>query len=147
MQRLLFFCSALTVLALLAIWPTSAQGTSGYQIVIHAENPASALEKGQVSNFLLKKKSRWSDGTPVDPVDLPSDSPVRAALSEDVHGRSVSSIKNYWQRQIFSGRNVPPPELDDDAAVIDYVRSNPGAIGYVSQSTGTSGVKVLQVTE
>ena len=147
MKRLLFLCSALAVSTLLAGWPMVAQGNSGYQVVIHVDNPSTSLEKDQVSNFLLKKKSRWADGTSVAPVDLASDSSVRAAMSEDIHGRSVSSIKNYWQRQIFSGRNIPPPELDSDAAVLDYVRSNRGAIGYVSSASSPSGVKVVRVTD
>jgi ABC-type phosphate transport system substrate-binding protein len=73
---------------------------------------------------------------------------VRAAFSENVHGRSVASIKNYWQRQIFSGRNVPPPEFSDDSAMVAHVQSDPGAVGYVSPSASLgSGVKRIRVTE
>ena len=34
--------------------------------------------------------------------------------------------------QIFSGRANPPPARASDADVLTYVRSNPGAIGYVA---------------
>ncbi len=63
--------------------------------------------------WLLKERSRWDDSSSVQPVDLDSKSPTREEFSRDVHGRSVTSIKNYWRRQIFSGNKVPPPEVSE----------------------------------
>ena len=80
------------------------------------------------------------------PVDQGERSAVRDAFTRDVHGRSVASIKNYWQRQIFSGSKVPPPEVESDAQVLAHVKSTPGGIGYVSPSARLSGVKKLAVT-
>lgn len=124
---------------------SEAQDNGKYRIVVNAANPSRELTKTQISNFLLKKKSKWDHGVDVMPADLDSQSAVRAAMSDEIHGRSVSAIKNFWQRQIFSGRDVPPPELADDARMIDFVRSNPGAIGYVSPAAKVDGVKVVAV--
>ena len=68
-------------------------------------------------------------------------------MSQSIHLRSVASIKNYWQRQIFAGHNTPPPEVDDDDAVIDFIAEHPGAIGYISSETSVSDVKVIKVVE
>jgi hypothetical protein len=59
----------------------------------------------------------------------------------------VSSIKAYWQKQIFSGRGVPPEEKESDEEVLEYVSKNVGAIGYISESAETSAydVKVLEI--
>jgi len=62
-----------------------------------------------------------ADGETALPVDLRSDSSVRRKFSESVLKRSVAAIRSYWQQRIFSGREVPPPELDSDAAVLRYV--------------------------
>lgn len=68
-------------------------------------------------------------------------------LHESVHGKSVPSIKAYWQKMIFSGKATPPPELDSDSRILEYVRNNSDAIGYVSAGANLgSGVKVLRVT-
>ena len=81
------------------------------------------------------------------PVDLSANSPVREAFSLAIHERDVNAVKSYWQRQIFSGRGVPPPEKASDSEVLAFVRANPGAVGYVSSGTAVgSGVKVLEVT-
>jgi hypothetical protein len=66
--------------------------------------------------------------------DLDSGSDVRDAFSRVVHRRSVASIKNYWQRQIFSGREVPLEELSSDAEMIQRVARDLGAIGYVASA-------------
>ncbi len=135
---------ALTILCL-AYLPAEAQDKSSYVVIVHPDNPAKSVSKKKVSRLLLKELSKWDGGLSADPVDLDSKSDVRRNFSRDVHGRSVSSIKNYWQRQIFSGRSVPPPEVPNDIAVISHVKSNPGAIGYVSASTRLDGVKVLDL--
>lgn len=118
-----------------------------YRIIVHRDNPADSISKVKISQLFLKKSSRWDHGPETEPVDRDSDSPVRESFSRAVHGRSVSSIKNYWQRQqqIFSGRGVPPPEVSSDADVIAHVKSRPGGIGYVSPNAKLDDVKVVRV--
>lgn len=132
---------ALTGAALLS----SAQSTT-FKVVVNQDNPTTDLTSKDVSNFLLKKKTRWTNVKErVAPIDLDANNQTREYFSQKIHKRSVASIKNYWQRQIFSGENVPPPEVASDADVLDHVRNNPGAIGYVSASAQVSGVRVVTV--
>ena len=146
MKKLAVF--ALLLVALLSAHGPSAAAQEGYRVVVNKDNPIDSITKQQLSHLLLKKRTRWDhNNTSADPVDLDSSSPVRETFSKDVHGRSVSSIKNYWQRQIFSGRGVPPPEVTSDAAVVAYVSSRPGAIGYVSARAQLNDVKVLTVSD
>ncbi len=129
----------------LAYWPAEAQDSSTYVVIVHPDNPAKSVSKKKVSRLLLKELGKWEGGLSAQPVDLDSKSDVRQAFSRDVHGRSVNSIKNFWQRQIFSGGTVPPPEVATDSAVITHVKSNPGGIGYVSAKARLDGVKVLDL--
>ena len=145
MKKLAVF--ALLFVALLCAHGPSAAAQEGYRVVVNKDNPIESITKQQLSQLLLKKRSKWEHGASADPVDLDSGSPVRESFSKDVHGRSVSSIKNYWQRQIFSGRGVPPPEVASDAAVVDYVSRRPGAIGYVSPRARLDDVKVVTISD
>ncbi len=142
MKKLVVVLVALGV-SCLFLWSSTAQ--ENYRIIVNSENPATSASKADISNLLLKKKTRWDGGASADPVDLGGDSPVREAFSRDIHGRSVTSIKNYWQRQIFSGRDVPPPEVASDADVVAFVASRPGGIGYVSANARLRGVKAVTV--
>lgn len=116
-----------------------------YRVIVHPRNPLNSVERGQLSDAFLKKSTRWSDGEAMQPVDQLGDSAARRKFTEDVLRRSIAAVKSYWQQQIFSGRDIPPPELESDGAVRDYVLKHRGAVGYVSGSADVSGVKVVAV--
>jgi ABC-type phosphate transport system substrate-binding protein len=126
--------------------PASAQRSAAFQVVVNANNPVTEIKQDVLSNYFLKKITRWDDGTTIHPTDLPAGSAVREAFSHAVHGKSVASVAAYWQQQIFSGRGVPPPEKGNDAEVAAFVRADPGAIGYLSAGPTPPGLKTVQVT-
>jgi ABC-type phosphate transport system substrate-binding protein len=126
--------------AALGAEPAAAEGL---RVIVHVSNPASSVDRDFVAAAFLKKATRWDDGQTIRPVDLPQASPVRRSFSENVLRRSVSAVRSYWQQRIFSGRGVPPPELESEVAVAEYVARNPGAVGYVSGSVDLRRVKVL----
>jgi ABC-type phosphate transport system substrate-binding protein len=136
----------LVAACLLAMAVRSALAASpGYRVIVNVANTASTLDRKFVSEAFLKRTTRWSSGDLIRPVDLGSDSMARRRFSEEVLSRSVASVKSYWQQLIFSGRAIPPPELDSDEEVMHYVAKYPGAIGYVSGSGELSGVRVVLV--
>lgn len=137
---------ALVALAPLVVGRPVQTVAQQYQVIVNAGNPVSELPASEVDKLFQRRRSSWDHGGSVVPIDLPEDSPVRSAFSQDVYGKSVAAIKAYWQRQIFSGRGVPPVVKANDAEVIAMVQSDPGAIGYVSSGArlGT-GVKALRI--
>jgi ABC-type phosphate transport system substrate-binding protein len=121
-----------------------AQDT-GFVVIVNSANSINSASKSDVSKWFQKKVTKWADGSTIEPVDQGADSAVREEFSEVVHGKGVSAIKSYWQKRIFSGKGVPPAEAGSDAEVIAFVKSNSGAVGYVSASADLSGVKVVQL--
>ncbi len=136
-------------LALLGLgyWPPMAQEPPAFKVITHPDTPVTSLSKTQVSKILLKKVRKWDNGQRVQAVDQGGKDSVREIFTKEIHGRSLSSIQRFWQRQIFSGTEVPPPELASDDEVVSFVSSNPGAIGYVSADAALEGVKTVDVTE
>lgn len=136
----------LAVAAALALRPAPAAAQNGYVVVVNTANPVSSVTADQLGRFFRKEWVRWENGTEVVPVDLAEGSAVRERFSQAVMGRSTSAMKAWWQRQIFSGRAVPPVEKASDSEVLATVRATPGAIGYVSAGTALgAGVKAVQV--
>ena len=129
--------------ATLSAQPLSSAAT--YQVIVHPNNSAISLDRRFVEDAFLKKIAAWPGGTVIRPVDLAAYSPVRRKFTEDILNRSVEAVKGYWQQRIFSGRDVPPPELDTDEDVIAYVLKYEGSIGYVSGSANLRGTKALAV--
>lgn len=125
-----------------------ASAAEPFQIVVHESNPVSSLTALEVSKMFLKKIGRWEGGTRVLPVDLVETSAVRRGFSWQIHGKDTSAVKAYWQRMIFSGRDVPPPEKSSVQDVLDYVREHEGAIGYVPAGTSLGeGIKSVKVRQ
>ncbi len=146
MRRL--FITAILALASLGFFPGAAGAQDGFVLIAHQDVPTDSLTKADASDYFLKKTTVWA-GSKIDvkPVDSNARE-VRDAFSMKVHDRSRSAIKQYWQRQIFTGRGTPPPEKESDADVIDYVRTNAGAIGYVAVGTSLpSSVKVVRIRQ
>ncbi len=124
--------------------PAAAEET--FKVVVNASNAVSSLTKQQVSQLFLKKNTRWPNGQTVQVVE-PANERVRLSFCKEVHGKSLSAVRAYWNQLIFAGREVPPLEKSDDDGVVAFVRSTPGGIGFVSVDAATPGVKVISVRE
>jgi ABC-type phosphate transport system substrate-binding protein len=126
----------------------AAASASEFKVIVNTANPKTSITAEELSELFLRKTLTWPNGKAVVPTDLSPDSPVRASFSMAVHERDVPAIKSYWQRQIFSGRAVPPVEHTSEEDLVSFVASTPGAVGYVAPSTElTSRVKVLEVED
>jgi ABC-type phosphate transport system substrate-binding protein len=117
-------------------------------IVVNLANPVTALPRERISKMFLREISAWDNGQEILPVDQVEKSSARISFARDVQGQSVSALKRYWQERIFSGNESPPPERVTDADVLTYVRSNPGAIGYVVEGSDLGpGVKLVPIVD
>ena len=120
-----------------------SESSAAFVVVTHPKVPVSSLSTDFLTDVFLKRTTRWGDGEYARPVDLKPTSPVRKRFSEGVLKRSVAAVRSYWQQRIFSGRALPPPELESEQAVVNYVSKHPGGVGYVGEDTELAGVKVL----
>jgi ABC-type phosphate transport system substrate-binding protein len=123
----------------------SEQPRPGYLLIAHPASHIARIERKFLAEVFLRRATRWPDDTPIYPVDLAPDAPARIRFSQDVLARSVASVRSYWQQRIFSGQGLPPPELSGDEAVVSYVLTHPGAIGYVALGTAVNGATLLDL--
>jgi hypothetical protein len=116
-----------------------------FKVIVHAARAETRVPRGFLADAFLKNVTRWGDDEAIRPVDQRPDTFVRRRFSEVVLKRTVAAVKTYWQQRIFSGRGVPPPELDSDEAVVRWVEDHPGAVGYISGSASAGRAKVIAV--
>ncbi len=126
---------------------TELQGQqSEFFVIVNAANNVSELSMIEVSHLFLKRVTSWEGGAGVVPVDLPQQSAVRQRFTKDVHGKTVDAIQAYWQREVFSGRQVPPVQRASSEEVVAFVTGNQQAVGYVSHDVSLpSGVKAVRI--
>lgn len=130
------------------------QSGESFHVIVNSDNATTTLSRSAVAKMFLKKVSTWDDGTKVLPVDQKESSISRIEFTEAIHGKPVSAITSYWQKMIFSGRSVPPPEKNSDQEVIAYVAAHPGAVGYISgaalpgpEDPPPSGYRVVRIVD
>ena len=131
--------------ALVALLAVALAATPGMalEIVVHPSNDES-ITRAELSKIFLKRLRTWKNGQPVEPVDQ-GPGPVREEFSLFVHGRSSVAVEIYWRRMVYSGRAAPPRQAAGDREVVEFVRANPGAVGYVSGAADLEGVRVLEI--
>jgi len=119
--------------------------TASYLIIVNPESPVRELGRSFVRDAFLKKAATWADGETIRPVDLPRVSLVRERFTREVLNKTPAQLRAYWNQQIFSGKGVPPPEVDSDAAMIAYVLHHHGAMGYLPRSADPRGAVVVRL--
>jgi hypothetical protein len=100
-------------------------------VIVGASAPRLALDRDTLRDIYLKKIFVDKDGHRLIPVNLPPESPVREAFTHALIRMPDSRLQDYWNRQYFQGVS-PPYVLASQQAVVRFVASTPGAIGYVS---------------
>ena len=134
---------------LLALLVPASPAAEDFVVVAHQTVFGTSIRRADLASVFLRKVPRWGDRTPAVPVDQSATSPVRKAFSETVLQMPVSTVLQYWQKQMFATQPLrPPPVKGSDAEVMAFVGSTPGAVGYVSSSaTLSAAVKPLAVID
>jgi hypothetical protein len=110
-------------------------------VIVHPERHAT-LSIGEIAQIYLRRKRFWDDGSPIVPLNLPSEATLRARFSRLVLNQPEARLADYWNRQYFYGI-LPPATLASTEAVRRYVASDPNAIGYVPASEVDGSVHVV----
>lgn len=124
----------------------SVPSQEDFWIIVHPQNPVSVVERDFLRDAFLKKATNWPHGTAIRPLDFGGKAATREHFIEAILRKTPSQLRSYWTQRIFSGTDVPPPEADSAAAVIQFVLKNPGAVSYLPAGVDPAGAKVIKVS-
>jgi len=130
--------------------PAQGQGARdkpGFIVIVNAENDARELPMADLTRIYLGKKTLWDAGTRgrIHPAMLGEDQAVvREFIEKDIQ-RTVDQYRAYWKHMLFSGGGTAPRTFRTAAHVIDFVASEPGAVGIVAAAPTDDRVKVIEV--
>lgn len=106
--------------------------------VVVISNSGTTISASEVKDIFLGEK-QFSGSTKLIPVD-------NAALQESFLSKFMNmagdKYNSMWTKKSFRDGLTPPAVKPGDAAVIDYVKRTPGAVGYVSSAP--AGVNVAK---
>jgi ABC-type phosphate transport system substrate-binding protein len=119
--------------------------TADIAVVVHAKNPVVSLSTEQVKRIFLGKIGTFPDHRPATPVDGPRGN-TRDRFYLQTAQKNTVQMKAYWSQQTFTGGADTPQVLDTDEAVLEAIRNDTSAIGYVTTPVlKDRGVKTVLV--
>src|SRR5271170_7709206 len=115
--------------------------TQAHAQVIVIANPsvkATEVSKNDLKDVFTGNATALKDGSRVVPILLKGGATHEEFLQAYV-GKSDSTYRAGWRSLVFSGQASMPKNLETDAAVVDFVAHNAGAIGYIGKATPHEG--------
>lgn len=116
-----------------------------FYIIVHASNPQRTMTQKEVVDLFMGRSRAFVGGEFALAFDLPRDSAGRAAFYQALTGMSAAQVTSYWSRLMFSGQSMPPQPLPDEATMIEIVKRNPNAIGWVTREPADKQVRTVLV--
>jgi ABC-type phosphate transport system substrate-binding protein len=112
-------------------------------VIVNASNPIKRLSEKQVADLYLGRARAFPGGEYALVFDLPRGDALRDKFFTNLAGMSPQQVNAYWSRFMFTGQVLPPQPMPNDRAVLDIVKRNPGAIGYVKADDVDASVRVV----
>ncbi len=128
------------VLALAMAW---AVARADIYVIVNANNAMRPLTNKEAIDLFMGRTRTFPNGDYVLACDLPRDHASRVTFYQSLTGMTQAQLNSYWSRLMFTGQVMPPQTIGSEAAMLEMVRRNPGAIGYVGQEPQAKGVRVV----
>ncbi len=136
-------------LALILLLPVrvalSSASHEAFVVIVHPQNPATAIDRTVLRAAYLKEGVRWSDGSIVVPISLAERFPAHTGFVQHVLNKSVGALRNYWYQRIFSGTGVPPTEAATPDEALARVLADRHAVTYLPADANRGRAKVINV--
>lgn len=123
----------------------ATQVQADFYVIVQAGNPQPALTQKEAIDLFMGRSRSFSNGDFALVFDLPRNSQQRAAFYQALTGMSQAQVNSYWSRLMFSGQSMPPQPLPDETAMVDIVKRNPSAVGWLSKEPTDKQVRTLLV--
>lgn len=108
-------------------------------------NPANAdtFDAKKIKRIYLGKIKTFANGDKVTVLTLEDGAPETAQFHQSALKKSNSQFKAYWSKMAFTGKGTPPKDISSSADMINAIKSDTSAIGFVDSSAVTGDVKVI----
>jgi len=129
-----------TLLVALALIPVEARAAGG--VVVIGDARLTRLDAPTLEKVYTGKVIEV-DGIPVTAINANSGSAIRNRFLQVYLNQDEDKYTAHWTVRRYIGKGTPPRELSSSAEVINFVKSTPGAIGYIDEADVPPGVNVL----
>jgi len=121
-------------------------GSPALAIVVHPSNPVENLTFSELRRIFMLDTQTWPHGRKITVVLREKGQPERADAIRLICGLSEGDFDKHILFRTFQGSvNIGPRSIQSAAAMLRFVYSAPGAIGYVAADQVDATVKTLRI--
>jgi ABC-type phosphate transport system substrate-binding protein len=137
----------LPAIAVLAMASSSSLAKAEVVLVTSTKSPVNSLTTNQVVDIFLGKAEELPNGAPIIPVDQAEGSNEKEEFYKRYTNRTLSQIRAYWSKLIFTGKGEPPKEIGDREQLKQYLATHPNSIGYLERDKVGADLKIVFVVK
>ena len=138
--------AAIVALGVLVAPSLQTKPAAVFVVMVNIANPVRTLPVADLRRIFMKQMRMWPHGESIVPVDWDATSPIRESFSQQVLARSVREMADYWVQQAVTQGLTPPSTQRSSRALLRFVASVAGAIGYVPPGEADDTVAVIKIT-
>lgn len=124
--------------ALVLTAQASSQDTSLFIVVGNAQAEGVLLRHDELRDLILGRKRTLPDGHKVALVFI-EDGAANAEFVRQLTGKSAMQFKRHWRQLVFAGKGVMPRFVKSESELLEFVRTEEGALGAVSRQAILDG--------
>jgi hypothetical protein len=132
------------ILAAIGTFATANAQRDEIRIIANPNLGASEISRDELSRIFLMSKTSLQGAGHVEPV-LVKTGPIHDEFLREYMGRTDAALMTYYRSLVFTGKASMPKSFTSGPEVTEYVSKTKGAIGFISATASTSGVKILKV--
>jgi len=133
MKKIFLF---LFLIGTLMSFKMNTTGGTNIVIVINKDNPVTTLSASEAKLYWLRKvKKRWPDiNKNIRPADFKSKNAAQETFYSKVLGMTASDVETYFTQKQYESAEKPQDKFGSESDLINFVASEPGAIGFIDAS-------------
>jgi hypothetical protein len=121
---------------------TSFSSFAEISVIVNSAN-ADQINAKLIKRIYLGKIKAFPNGKKIKVLTLKDDAAETEIFRQSALKKSNSQFKSYWSKLAFTGKGTPPTEVANAAEMINAVKANVSAIGFIDSSAVTGDVKVI----
>ena len=114
-------------------------------VISNQKGAPPALNLTDVISIFKGERQRWHNGTKIIIAMMKPNTSIGKVISSKVYNMSSDEVNKFWLALVFQGKVDSPVSFDSADALVNFVASNPGAIGIIQEDQLPANAQVTLV--
>lgn len=141
-----YLAGLLVLWGLLLAAANPAGAAESFVLVANGNNQVKSLSRKDVALIFLSRKRSWPSGKNI-AVVINENPKIYSNFTYDILKRSPRQYLFFRKKMLFRGQGMPPPSVQTDQEVINFITAHCNGLGYVSPQALTPEVRAIPIVD